>query len=160
MGMSRPLAGLASSARGLTNDGVAYTTQRSGNFLYDNDLGSLATLTRLAGAKPLDEAIMQNNYFRLQSYAASDRLKRNKLGEAIRTSMQGGGMPSGFEMNEFARKYVELGGNQKGFNSYWMNQYKNATTSQAKQMSENLSNPYGRSMQELMGGSDGFSERD
>jgi len=160
-GLSRPLAGIAASARGLTNDGVAFTTQRSGNFVYENDLMSLTTLARIAGAKPLDEAIMQNNFFQNQSYAASDRQSRNKIGEALRTTIQAGGVPDTEALNGFAEKYVARGGNQKNFNQYFMDQYKNATTSQAEQLSRNLSNPYGRKMQYLLGGSDsgiGFAD--
>lgn len=160
-GISRPLAGFAATARGFGNDGVAYSTQRSGNFLYSNDLMSLATLSRLAGAKPLDEAIMQNNYFRVQSYAASDRASRNKIGEAIRTSIQAGGVPDSDTINRFAERYVARGGNQQNFNQYFMDQYRNATTSQAEQLSQNLNNPYGRQMQYLLGGSEsgvGFAD--
>lgn len=151
-GLSRPLAGMAATARGFTNDGVAYSTQRSGNFLYSNDLMSLATLSRIAGAKPLDEAIMQNNYFRVQAYAASDRRSRNKIGEAIRTTIQAGGVPDNAAINRFADAYVQRGGNAANFNQYFMDQYRNATTSQAEQLARNLNNPYGRSMMYLMDG--------
>jgi hypothetical protein len=152
-GLSRPLAGMAATARGFTNEGVAYSTQRSGNFLYENDLLSLASLGRIAGAKPLDEAIMQNNYFRVQGYAASDRNSRNKIGEAIRTTIQSGRDISNEQITNFAENYIARGGNQKNFNQYFMDQYKNASVSQAEQLSQTLSNRYGRQLQYLMGGS-------
>lgn len=146
-GLSRPLAGLATVARG-------HSTQRSGNFLYENDLLSLSSLARVAGAKPIDEAIMQNSYYREQAYASADRAKRNEIGVAIRESISSGGEITQDMVNDFAEKYVEYGGSQKQFNSYFMRQYKNATVSQAEQLRDRLSNPYAQRLQLFMGGSD------
>lgn len=156
-GLSRPLAGIASTARGLTGD-KAFSTQRSGNILGENDLLSWATLIRIAGAKPIDEAIMQNNYYRITSYASSDLKKRSELGLAIRTSLLAGEIPDQDTINDFAFNYVKLGGTQKNFNAYFMRQYKNANVSQARQLSEKLSNPYARRMQQMMGGSEFLEE--
>ena len=156
-GLSRPLAGIAATARGFTGD-KAFSTQRSGNILGENDLFSWATLIRIAGAKPIDEAIMQNNFYRITAYASSDLKKRSELGLAIRTSLLNGDMPDQDTINDFAFNYVKLGGTQKNFNAYFMRQYKNANVSQAKQLSERLSNPYARRMQQMMGGSDFLEE--
>lgn len=161
LGLSRPLSGLAVSARALTDDNLqASSTQKSGAFLHNNDLLSLTTLMRIAGAKPMDEAIMQNNLFRINSYAASDRKKRNDLGRAIRISMSNGDVPSNADVGDFARDYAASGGNASRFNAYFMQQYKNATVSQAKQLSERLSSPYGRNMQLLLGGSTSYVDDD
>jgi len=158
LGISRPLAGLAASARGITNEGVAFTTQRSGNFLYENDLLSLTTLSRLAGAKPLDEAVMQNMFYRNRGYEAKDRDRRMQLGEAIRASMVGGGDVDQEAIGDFAEAYVRRGGNQKQFNSYFANQYVNATTSQAAQMAEGLKSHRAVEMQKLLGGADSLGD--
>src|SRR5690606_2935090 len=91
-GLSRPLAGMAATARAFTSEeGRAFTTQRNGNFLYANDLFSWSTLTRIAGAKPIDEANMVGNYFRVGAYAQKDREKREELGTRIKLSVLGGG---------------------------------------------------------------------
>jgi len=159
LGLSRPLAGLAASARAFSSPTLtAHTTQRSGNFLYENDLLSLTTLTRLAGAKPLDEARMQNMYFSSQAYDTYDREQRNKLGVAVRASIRSGGVPSNEAIADFAAAYAGKGGSQTGFNSYFMNQYRNATQSQADQLASRLTTPGGRRMQYLLGGSESLDE--
>ena len=159
-GISRPLAGLAVSARGLTNEGTAFSTQKDGAFLFSNDMLSIATLMRIAGAKPIDEAIIQNDYYRVAAYRAEDIARKKELGIALKAVIRDadGGVPDIDAINNFAQKYMELGGNQKGFNSYYMNQYKKATTSQAELLSRNLNTPYGRQMQFLMGGRDILDE--
>lgn len=161
MGLSRPAAGIAATARAFTNEsGEAMSTQRSGNFLNSHELLSLATLMRIAGGKPLDEAIMQNDYHRIRAYAADDREKRNAIGEALRTTIQAGGDVDSGALEQFAENYVLRGGNAKNFNKYLMSQYKNATVSQAEQLSRTLSSPYGRAMQQAMGGRDFLNDID
>lgn len=158
-GLSRPLAGMAATARAFTNeDGLVTTTQRNGNFLYANDLWSWGTLVRIAGAKPIDEAKTVGDYYRVGTYAAKDREKRQELGTRLKLAMLGGGEISNDEMNKFAEKYAQFGGRQSGFNQWYMNQYKNATISQAEQLSTKLDTPYSRYMQNLMGGRDSLGE--
>ena len=151
LGLSRPLAGLAATARAL-DGGDVISTQRNGNISGSNDFLSLSTLVRLAGAKPIDEAIITNGYFRINAYAEKDRLRREELGSAVKQKILEGGEIGQDEIGDFARSYVEKGGSATGFNQWWMNQYKNATRTQAQQMTEKLTDPYARRMQEVMGG--------
>ena len=72
--------------------------------------------------------------------------------------MLGGNEISDEEMAHFAEKYAQFGGKQSGFASWYMNQYKNATVSQAEQLSRKLDSPYSRYMQELMGGRDSLGD--
>jgi hypothetical protein len=159
MGLSRPLAGLAQTARAFTNeDGKVLSTQANGTILGSNDLMSWATLTRIAGAKPIDEAITSNAYFRVQGYMAADREKREKLGTELKLNLQGGGHVDVEKIGDFAQKYVELGGRQKGFNAWFMEQYKNTDRSRAESLAKGLQSPYARYMQEIMGGRDSLGE--
>lgn len=151
LGLSRPLAGLAATARAL-DGGDVISTQRNGNIAGSNDFLSLATLIRVAGAKPIDEAIVTNGYFRINAYAEKDRLRREELGSAVKEGIIDGRDFSQDEIRDFARAYVEKGGSATGFNQWWMNQYKNATKTQAQQMVQKLDDPYARRMQEVMGG--------
>lgn len=158
-GLSRPLAGMAATARAFTTpDGQVTTTQRNGNFLYANDLWSWSTLVRLAGAKPIDEARTVGDYYRVGAYAAKDREKREELGTRLKLAMLGGNEISDEQMAHFAEKYAQFGGKQSGFASWYMNQYKNATVSQAEQLSRKLGSPYSRYMQSLMGGRDSLGD--
>lgn len=159
MGLSRPLAGMAQTARAFTNeDGKVTSTQANGTILGTNDLASWATMTRLAGAKPIDEAITSNAYFRVQGYMSADREKREKLGTALKLNLQGGGVVDSEQVGQFAQKYVEQGGRQKGFNSWFMEQYKNTDRSRAEALANGLSSSYSRYMQNIMGGRDSLGE--
>ncbi|WP_411706277.1 hypothetical protein [Edaphovirga cremea] len=159
MGLSRPLAGMAQTARAFTNeDGKVTSTQANGTIVGTNDLVSLATLTRIAGAKPIDEAITSNAYFRVQSYITNDRAKREKLGTNLKLAVQGGNVIDGNAIGEFAQRYVELGGKQKGFNSWVMEQYKNTDRSRAEALATGLNSSYSRYMQDIMGGRDSLQD--
>jgi hypothetical protein len=158
LGLSRPLAGMAQTARAFTNeDGKVTSTQANGTILGTNDLASWGTLTRLAGSKPIDEAITSNAYFRVQGYMAADREKRQKLGTALKLNLQGGGSVDSEQIGKFAQDYMEKGGRQTGFNSWFMEQYKNTDKSRAEALANGLNSPYARYMQEIMGGRDDLS---
>jgi len=159
MGLSRPLAGMAQTARAFTNeDGKVTSTQANGTILGTNDLVSWATMTRLAGAKPIDEAITSNAFFRVQGYMAADREKRAKLGTALKLNLQGNGVVDGNQIGEFAQRYMELGGRQTGFNTWVMEQYKNTDRSRAEALANGLSSSYSRYMQDIMGGRDNLQD--
>ena len=113
---------------------------------------------RLAGAKPIDEARTVGDDYRVGTYAAKDREKREELGTRLKLAMLGGNEISDEDMAHFAEKYAQFGGKQSGFASWYMNQYKNATVSQAEQLSRKLDSPYSRYMQELMGGRDSLGD--
>lgn len=153
LGLSRPLAGLAATARGL-DGGKVYSTQANGSISGSNDLFSLATLVRLAGAKPIDEAIATNSYFRINAYAEADRKTREALGTGVKLALAAGKEIPQDAIANFAEKYVAKGGSATGFNQWWMNQYKNATMPQTVQMVQKLDDPYARRMMEVMGGRD------
>ncbi|MNF48705.1 hypothetical protein D3C87_600960 [compost metagenome] len=159
MGLSRPLAGMAQTARAFTNeDGKVLSTQANGTILGSNDLVSWATLTRLVGSKPIDEAITSNAYFRVQGYMVKDREKREKLGTELKLNLQGNGEVDSEQIGEFAQRYMELGGKQTGFNSWFMEQYKNTDRSRAEALATGLNSPYARYMQEIMGGRDSLGQ--
>jgi hypothetical protein len=152
-GISRPLAGFAQTLRGL-KDGQVTSTQNNGNILYQNDLYSFASLTRLAGGRPLDEAITNDTLFRVKTYEAARRADLTSLAERVKTTMIQGSEPLESSVNRFAERYSELGGKQAGFNKWMMGLYKDANVSQAQQLQSSLSSPFAYKMQLLMGGSE------
>lgn len=151
-GISRPLAGMAQTLQALDNNGVAYSTSSKGSILYQNDLMSLATLTRLAGGRPLDEALVNDAMFRVKSYEAARRGDMQSLAEKVKSTLIQGNTPSPEQINQFTEEYAKLGGKQKGFNRWMVDLYKSANVSQAEQMQSTLSNPYAYKVQLLMGG--------
>lgn len=153
-GVSRPLAGFAQTLQALGPEGKVYSTSSKGTILYQNDLMSLATLTRMAGGRPLDEAVTNDAMFRVKSYEAARRKDTAALAEKVKLSLIQGNQPSEEQITGFAARYAELGGKQKGFNKWMMDLYRSANTSQAEQLQGSLSNPFAYKVQYLMGGDD------
>jgi len=151
-GVSRPLAGFAQVLNGFT-DGTVESYSKNGSLLYSNDLMSWASFTRIAGGRPLDEAIINDQMFRVKSYEATRKEKLKDLGEALRTNMVEGQVDiTNQSMEKFVNRYTELGGKQANFNKYMMNLYKQANTNQSEILANSLSNPHSYKMQLLMGG--------
>jgi hypothetical protein len=152
-GVFRPLAGLAQISRSIDNGGTVFSTSSKGSILGSNDLLSLASLSRLAGGRPLDEAIVNDTMFSINSYEAVDRAKKTALAETVKTSMIGKNQyPDEDQVTEFAKQYAYLGGKQSNFAKYMMEQYTQANTPQAQILSRKLNNPLSYKIQGLMGG--------
>ena len=152
-GISRPLAGLAQTLEAFTNpEQASYSTSKRGNVIAANDLLSLANVARMAGGKPMNEAIAIDALYRNKAYDLKDKAKRDLLGEAIKTKLIGGGIPTQEEMNDFAAKYARTGGKQEQYNKWMLQLYKNANLSQVSALQDNLGSDFNQSMQRLMGG--------
>lgn len=155
-GLSRPLAGLAQVAQAATHNGLVFSTTSKGTISGANEFMSWATAARLAGGKPFDEAIANDQTFRITAYQAADRKKMDKLNQAIRVSTVAGGEASTEQIEQFAAGYAALGGKQHNFNKYMIEQIKKADTSRANALMDNLKSPYSYKMQQVMGGTPGL----
>ena len=147
-GISRPLAGLAQTLQA-TAVGTPMSTSTKGDILFSNDLLSLATLSRLSGGRPLDEAIVNDGIFRIHTYQALDTAKQATLAEAVKSQAQVGNNP---DWGTFADRYAQTGGRQINFNKFMVNQIKNASVSQSEKIINQLQNPFAQKVQVLMGG--------
>lgn len=151
--VNRPLTGLAQIVRATDNpESLVYSTSVKGNIIASNDLYSLSNLTRLVGGKPFDQAIMQDLGYRMQVYAADAQEKKNNLGRAIKSSMYKGKSPSQEQIEMFAKQYVNIGGDQKTWNQFWMRQLTNSTQEQGERIATTLKTPALQKLQVLMGG--------
>lgn len=153
-GLSRPLAGLAQEAQALGPGGYTFSTSSKGTILGTNDLLSLASISRLAGGRPIDEAITNDAVFRMSVYGAVDQERKQALNESIKSSVIAGHIPDGSQIDAFSAGYAALGGDQKRFNAYMMKQITSANTPQAEVLMRNLKSPYSQNMQQIMGGRD------
>ena len=152
-GISRPLAGLAQTLEATTNPNlVSYSTSKKGNIVASNDLVSLSNLARIAGAKPLDEAIAIDSAYRINAYGLKDAKKRRVLGSALKTHMMAGNLPATDMLLDFQGKYMEYGGQQENFSKWVRTQYKSANLSQANKLAEDLGSWESQAMQKIMGG--------
>ena len=151
--ISRPLSGLAQVLESLGNPNLqSFSTTNKGNIVASNDLFSLANMSRIAGAKPLDEAIAIDLGFRTTAYGLEDSKSRQELGAAIKTKVIGGSLPTADDLNSFATEYAARGGQQTEFNKWFMGLYKTANSSQINAMAASLRNPVSQNMQKVMGG--------
>lgn len=153
-GLSRPLAGLAQVAQAVGNGGTVISTTNAGNILGSNDFFSIATLSRLAGGRPIDESIVSNAAFRTTVYQAADKAKRDMLKQAINTQVLAGGAPDQGEYAAFAEGYAMTGGDTKRFNKYMLQRITEANTPLAEKIATELKGPFAQNMQHIMGGVD------
>lgn len=152
-GLNRPLAGMAQVLGGMTNEsGQVVATNAQGNILMSHDWFSMISAARVLGAKPMDESMVQEAMFRINSYRAHDATKRQGLGEAIKTNILSGKEVDQEALNDFSAKFVSYGGKQEEFNQFMSRQYRNATITQAEQLRSKLTNGYSLHLQTLMGG--------
>ncbi len=118
----------------------------------NRDFLSLASLSRIAGGRPLDEAILNDGTYRIQAYEAMRKKQNEKLVEAIKTTGIQGQSVDEESMAKFSAAYAANGGKQMQFNKYMLNAYKSANTSQSQRILQQLSSPFNQKMQILMGG--------
>jgi hypothetical protein len=153
-GISRPLAGIAQVLRAGVSDGTVFSTSNKGTMMGQNDLFSWSSAVRIAGAKPLDEAVMTDAMYRSRAYEVVDRGKKLNLAETVKVSVAGGGTLSSDQVSTFAEAYAAQGGKQDQFGKWMMNQYKAANTVQSEELAKQLKDPLSYKMQLLMGGSE------
>lgn len=152
-GISRPLAGLAQTLQGVPS-GTVYSTSNQGSILYSNDLFHLATLSRLAGGRPIDEAVTNDALFRVKAYESARRSQMSSLAEKVKTTLISGSEGTPAQVEAFAARYAELGGKQGNFNRWMMSLYKSANVPQSETLANSLRSPFSYKMQLLMGGDD------
>lgn len=153
-GISRPLAGLAQTAQVTTGNGLAFSTTNKGSIIGSNDFLSFATLSRLAGGRPLDEAIVNDGMHRITAYEVSRKAARDALIERVKTTGIQGQEVDGSSLEQFSEAYAATGGKQSQFNKFILNAYKGANTSQSEKILKQLQSPFNQKMQILMGGRD------
>lgn len=151
--VNRPLAGLAQILQSSDNpESLVFSTSNKGNIIASNDLMSLANLTRLAGGKPFDQAIVADLGYRMQVYAANQTSKKEELAKAIKSTLYKGKTPTQDQIKNFATNYVNMGGDQKTWNQFWMRQITNANQEQSDRITNIMKSPALQKLQVLMGG--------
>lgn len=157
-GLSRPLAGLAQLASGRSTDSKGALIAASNELYATSQLAALHPrtlmdgITRVAGAKPLDESIAVGMLYKSAQYRAEDSARIADLGKAVRTKLYGNQVPTDEEYEGFLHNYVASGGSQKTFSKEMQRWMKDANQSVVNQMVDKIGNPYSKRMQTLMGG--------
>lgn len=152
-GLSRPLAGLATTMQGFgVASGQGYTTTGKNGMMQAFDMYSLQALGRIAGARPLDEALTRDAYHRVQVYDSHRQAQVAVVGSAIRDKVRGGAELTEEDTAGFLREYVHKGGDQKSFIKFTQDQIKKANVSQVNQLTAHLQKPGAQYMQGFLHG--------
>lgn len=152
-GLSRPLAGLAQTLQA-ADGGKVFSTTNGGDISATNDLMSLATLSRLAGGKPLDEAIANDEVARKMVYQAADKTKMKAATEMFKTTVIGDtdGTATPEAVHNYLEAFVKSGGKPESFNKNMLNAITTANTPKANLIMQSLKGPYAEHMKLMMGG--------
>lgn len=143
--ISRPLAGFAQVVQG-------YATTSQGSLISAQEVSNIANASRLMGSKPLDEAIALDAEYRSTAYTAKDGARIKSLGEAVKSTLYNGGMPTDAQIDKFATEYAASGGRIQNFNAFFVEMMQSANGSVVNKMANKLNSPISRNMQEIMGG--------
>src|SRR5882672_1105783 len=145
-GISRPLTGIAQTVQG-------YTTTSQGSLISaSNDWFSLTSAARMAGSRPLDEALTMDALYRKTAYQAKDNSRMQQLGEAVKSTLVGGSSPTEQQIAEFASRYAASGGRVENFGRKMLEWSKDANISVANKIYMNLKSPLNVNMMKVMGG--------
>jgi len=145
-GINRPLAGFAQVVAGQA------TTSKGSLIAAQNDLFSIATLARVAGAKPMDESLALNTYFRLNGYMAADQARLEDLGQVVKTKLKRNQIPTTEELQDFQRQYAERGGRIENYSKAMQRWMTDANSSLVNRMIQQNNTSYSQRMIEIMGG--------
>lgn len=145
-GINRPLAGMAQLAMGssITRDGKLIS-----NSIDEDATGMFA---RLAGGKPLDEAIAVDAFYRQKAYEVRDRNELSILGSGIRNKIVGGFSPTNDEVAGFTEAYAARGGRLEYFNDWMIGNLQSANRSVVDEMSMKMQQQGVKNMFNIMGG--------
>lgn len=160
-GVNRPLSGLAAVIQGYTTTGsgsLISRTRTHDDISGGTDWYLLNNLGRIAGSKPLDEAILLEANYRYAAYKSADLDRLKSLGKAVKTKILAGSPLEGDEMTQLMMDYQRAGGRQETFSKQMMKWYKDANRSTINQIAEQLNSDRGRYLQRVMAGSQGMPE--
>lgn len=128
-GMNRPLQGLGNIARGaiMSNRGqINFDYSNYIDYNTANELNWGAMFARAIGTRPLNEAIIQGNYFRDAAYQANQRRAIERIAKRLQININDGTITNDM-YRDMALEYESVGGNIQNFNAFWTRQLKNAS---------------------------------
>lgn len=123
--LNRPLNGIMSLIQGRSTD------SRHNLVSTHDDLFSWASAVRVAGAKPMDEARVNQAYWNLQSYRTKDQERKANLANLMKQEF--GANPAVMNnpewINSKYQSYINAGGNHRNFKRFYEQNVLKASTS-------------------------------
>lgn len=144
-GISRPLAGLAQVLQGEA------TTSKGALISVSSDMNFVASAARIAGARPMDEAVALNSKFRIEGYKAYDRERIETLGTVVKQKIRSGTLTEE-DILDFAGEYASRGGRIQSYNDALKRWTRDSNQSVVNKLMETHTSQYGQRLMEIMGG--------
>ena len=173
-GLNRPLAGFAQALSGRSTTSKGTLISAASDLETTSFLGALKDraidyggISRVMGARPMDEAVALNQMYRNKTYEALDKQRIERLGTVVKSKLYNGESPSAEEMEDFMIRYARSGGRIENFSQFMQRSYRDANSSIVNQTMMKVNSSTGRKMMDLMGGQmlpdyrnqlDGFSD--
>lgn len=158
-GINRPLAGFAQLLAGHSTTSKGALISAASDFETTSWLGALGDrlinyggVSRLAGARPMDEAVALNAIYRQKTYDAMDRSRIERLGMDVKAKLHGNQVPDDEELEDFMLRYTRSGGRVETFNRAMQQWSRDANVSVVNQLASKMGNPYAQKLQDIMGG--------
>jgi hypothetical protein len=173
-GLNRPLAGLAQVMNGQSTTSKGTLISAASELETTTFLGALKNrvvdyggVSRVLGARPMDEAVALNQMYRNKTYDALDKSRIERLGTIVKSKLYNNEAPTAEEMEEFMFRYTRSGGRIESFSQFMQRAYRDANQSVVNQTMQKVNSSTGRKLMDLMGGEmlpdyrnqlDGFSD--
>ncbi len=158
-GLNRPLAGLAQVMGGQSTTSKGTLISAASELETTTFLGSLKNrmidyggVSRLMGARPMDEAVALNQMYRNKTYEALDKQRIERLGSIVKSKMYNNEEPTKEEVEDFMIRYARSGGRIENFSQFMQRAYRDANQSIVNQTMMKVNSSTGRKMMDLMGG--------
>lgn len=160
-GLNRPLAGFAQLLAGQSTTSKGSLISAASDMETTGWLSTIADrmqnyggVSRLAGARPMDEAVALSAIYRQKKYDALDRSRIERLGQVVKTKLQGNEAPTDEELEEFMLRYTRSGGRIENFNRAMQSWGRDANVSIVNQLTAKLGTPYAQKLRSIMGAED------
>ena len=156
-GLNRPLAGFAQLLAGQSTTSKGTLISSAAELQSTTWLGGLKErlidqggVSRLMGARPMDEAVALNQMYRNKTYEALDRSRLERLGSAVKTKLYDGQAPTDEEIEDFMTRYARSGGRIENFSQFIQRASRDANVSVVNQTMAKVGQH--KRLMEIMGG--------
>jgi hypothetical protein len=157
-GLNRPLAGLAQVLAGRSTTATGSLVSAAAEMQTTSWLGATKErvidyggVSRLMGARPMDEAVALSQYYRNKGYEAVDRARLERLGTVVKSKLYGNEAPTAEEMQDFMLRYARSGGDVQNFSRAVQRWSRDADVSVINKTLQRTDTTYGRRLKEIMG---------
>lgn len=158
-GWNRPLAGAAQLFGGRSTTSSGALVSAANDIQATSWLGALAERTveyggvsRLMGARPMDESVALTNMYRNKTYESMDRARLERLGQTVKSKLYNGEAPDQDELEDFMLRYTRTGGRLENFSQAMQRWSRDANVSIINQTAQRMGSPYAQKLQTIMGG--------